>query len=65
MTSGTGYLTSLIAVPDDAVGELVEVRLVSKLPKRRGAASNSMRFQVYGDEPPEVVANYLAAALNG
>jgi hypothetical protein len=115
MTSGTGYLTSLIAVPDDAVGELVEVRLVSKLPKRRGAAglnavltigtgsaalvrltqapatvyllgtwvaararrraeiititgnrpSNSVRFQVHGDEPLEVVANYLAAALNG
>ena len=110
----SGVPTSIIAVPEDAVDELVEVRLVSKIPMPHKAGlqavltigtgsttlvrltqapatvyllgtwvgararhrsdiitvtgnrpSNSVRFQVYGDEPPEVVANYLATALNG
>lgn len=111
---GSDVRTSTIAVPDDAVDELIEVRLVSKIAGRRrtqphalltigsgstarvtltqdpitvyllatwvvararrlGATititgnrpSNTVRFQVYGDEPPETVANYLVSALNG
>jgi hypothetical protein len=114
MTPGTGFPTSLIAVPDDAVEELLEVRLVSRPPKRRGVGldavltigidskalvtltqapasvyllatwlaararrlqgtitiadtrpGRSVQFHVHGDERVEVVANYLATALNG
>jgi hypothetical protein len=111
---GSETPTALIAVPDDAVDELLGVRLVSKPPKRRAPGldavltigtdssalvtltqapatvyllatwlaararrlgntititgnrpSSSARFEVNGDEPPEVVANYLATALGG